>query len=103
MSQLESPAIAFRFPRLVGTFDRFATVIDSDPERAFMLYMQFKELAGMIDDDAVSATGHPTHFTEEAGRVMGWMRFALGFSESPGDCRTHSAAKYILDRALQWG
>jgi len=57
----------------------------------------------MTAEDAKLATGHPTHFDEEAQRVMYWMEYSVGLNEATGYCSDQSAAKYILGSALKWG
>gem|GEM_PF-2885416 len=98
-----NPALAFRFGQLKDTFDRFCEIQGTDHDRAFLLYLKFKTLAEMIAEDAKLATGHPTHFDEEAQRVMDWMEYSVGLNEAPGYCSDQSAAKYILGGAIKWG
>lgn len=98
----DSP-LAFRFDRLRDTFDQFSAAIAADDQdRAFVLYLKFRTLAKLVAEGATAMAGRPTHFDEEADRVMDWMGYAVGLNPTAGYCHDQSAARYILDGALKW-
>ena len=97
----DSPELCRKFEMLKAIFTRFAESEDEDTD--FLLYLKFKALAKIIKREAEVVTGHPTHFAEESERVMGWMRYKIGFDESGGYCSNETSARQTLEGALKWG
>jgi hypothetical protein len=100
-----TPPPSFHFGQLRATFERFAATVDDDPDGGFLLYLRCKELAALVGADGADAPldGGRAHFDEEAGRVLGWMRYKIGFDETPGYCPDYRSARLALTNAVRRG
>lgn len=123
MRLCEQPAIAFPFARAKEAFAAFCGLVGTDPERAFLRYLLFRELAGLVEDEAVrlhrgdergyvcygtGLPGDPDREPKDTSlrvefdlpHVLHWMEHALGMRPTAGECKTQAAASFYLTCAL---